>query len=428
MGGRLCGCDYTKEELGSEFAMRRSVSTGPTGETTGWKGKRMSGEGVFDEAPECRAERLRGLLLAHWRGYKARQAFSLLRSEFTLSPYFTPDLIHQTLRHAKASILRTHSKHTYMSGAVYEGEWRGGFRDGQGKMLWTDGAQFIGKWSWGWPVGIGRFEGPEGEVFEGKWGSPFDVGRTSWCMMSSTSLNAWTGSQANGYCKLYSVWLWYRERRKDISPSSASIDQALAHLEAQFSRLEAMLASLRPRLGGELGQSELGKAGLRATRQVLYDEAGAVYTGELDGDIHDGIGRLVCTNGDSYQGEWKAGQRSGFGISRWRDGSHYIGFFRSDLRWGPGEYHATDGSVRIGEWSEDMMNGTGMQTWEDGRRYLGQWREGRKEGVGCMVDRDRSEARGMWVEGKKNGVFRVSLQGIVRTEKWQRGRKVAGDM
>ena len=206
MGARICGCDSIKEELGSEFAMKRS--TGPTGEAVGWRGKRISGEGVFDEAPEFRSDRLGELLLAHWRGYKARQAFTLLRSEFTLSPYFTPQSVHETIRLSNASILRTHGKHTYTSGAIYEGEWRGGFRDGQGEMKWTDGSQFIGRWSWGWPVGIGRFAGPEGEVFEGKWGSPFDVGRTSWCQMSSISLNAWTCSQANGYCKyLFSVAL-----------------------------------------------------------------------------------------------------------------------------------------------------------------------------------------------------------------------------
>ena len=188
--------------------MRRSVSTGPTGEPVGWRSKRISGEGVFDEAPEFRSDRLGELLLAHWRGYKARQAFTLLRSEFTLSPYFTPQLVYETIRLSNASILRTHGKHIYTSGAIYEGEWRGGFRDGQGEMKWTDGSQFIGRWSWGWPVGIGRFAGPEGEVFEGKWGSPFDVGRTSWCQMSSISLNAWTCSQANGYCKyLFSVAL-----------------------------------------------------------------------------------------------------------------------------------------------------------------------------------------------------------------------------
>ena len=34
----------------------------------------------------------------------------------------------------------------YKSGAVYEGEWRGGFRDGFGMQQWPDGAMYEGEW------------------------------------------------------------------------------------------------------------------------------------------------------------------------------------------------------------------------------------------------------------------------------------------
>jgi len=230
-----------------------------------------------------------------------------------------------------------------------------------------------------------------------------------------------------GTVSIYLVWLWYRERRRNASPSALSIDQTLAYFDTQFTKLEAMLSSLRLKSEGRFSQSELGKAGLRSTRQVSYS-SGAVYTGELDGDFRDGIGRLVCTNGDSYEGEWKHDQRSGFGVSRWRDGSHYLGFFRSDQRWGPGEYYYVDGSKYAGEWSADDMDGLGMQTFEDGRCYFGQWKAGKREGVGRMRGRDGSEGRGMWAEGKRHGVFWVNTQGEIRTEKWLRGKKVRSDI
>jgi len=38
------------------------------------------------------------------------------------------------------------SPYRYKSGAIYEGEWIGGFRDGFGQMTWPDGATYIGNW------------------------------------------------------------------------------------------------------------------------------------------------------------------------------------------------------------------------------------------------------------------------------------------
>ena len=34
----------------------------------------------------------------------------------------------------------------YTTGATYDGQWRGGFRDGEGTMTWADGAKYQGEW------------------------------------------------------------------------------------------------------------------------------------------------------------------------------------------------------------------------------------------------------------------------------------------
>ena len=36
--------------------------------------------------------------------------------------------------------------YTYLTGAMYEGEWKGGMRHGKGKMKWSDGAYYEGEW------------------------------------------------------------------------------------------------------------------------------------------------------------------------------------------------------------------------------------------------------------------------------------------
>lgn len=37
-------------------------------------------------------------------------------------------------------------RYVFKSGAIYSGEWKGGFRDGYGEILWPDGAQYKGEW------------------------------------------------------------------------------------------------------------------------------------------------------------------------------------------------------------------------------------------------------------------------------------------
>ena len=37
-------------------------------------------------------------------------------------------------------------KYTYKTGAIYEGQWLGGLRHGEGTMEWPDGARYEGMW------------------------------------------------------------------------------------------------------------------------------------------------------------------------------------------------------------------------------------------------------------------------------------------
>lgn len=59
--------------------------------------------------------------------------------------------------------------HTYESGAIYTGEWKGGFRHGHGTMQWTDTAKYEGFWEFGVAQGQGTFTHPNKDVYEGTW-------------------------------------------------------------------------------------------------------------------------------------------------------------------------------------------------------------------------------------------------------------------
>ena len=88
-------------------------------------------------------------LQALFRGNAARQKFMQLKmSNKGTSRYFTQEENLETVKEGKAydpDQSRVKKKYTYKSGAVYNGEWKGGFRDGYGTQKWVDGAQYEGR-------------------------------------------------------------------------------------------------------------------------------------------------------------------------------------------------------------------------------------------------------------------------------------------
>ncbi len=57
----------------------------------------------------------------------------------------------------------------YKTGAVYTGQWKGGFRSGYGEIKWPDGATYKGGWKDNRAHGRGKFVHVDGDVYEGEW-------------------------------------------------------------------------------------------------------------------------------------------------------------------------------------------------------------------------------------------------------------------
>lgn len=89
------------------------------------------------------------MLQSLWRGNAARSKFlNLKMNSKATSKYFTQEDFSETVKQGKKydpDQDRIKKKHTYKSGAVYNGEWKGGFRDGYGTQKWPDGAQYEGR-------------------------------------------------------------------------------------------------------------------------------------------------------------------------------------------------------------------------------------------------------------------------------------------
>lgn len=105
----------------------------------------------------------------------------MLRSQqIGSSKYFTYEESKETVTKNKYDPNARREKrppYVFKTGAVYTGEWRGGFRDGWGEQTWPDGARFVGHWKENRAHGIGKFSHVDGDVYEGEWANDKANGR-----------------------------------------------------------------------------------------------------------------------------------------------------------------------------------------------------------------------------------------------------------
>ena len=109
-----------------------------------------------------------------WRGYHTRLMTDILKKASRLKKkYFLDEEFFETVSKTvkfnfKAKLIK--KEHAYKcSGSKYVGEWRGGFRHGQGVMFWADGAKYDGQWELGKASGKGVFTHTKGEIYSGVW-------------------------------------------------------------------------------------------------------------------------------------------------------------------------------------------------------------------------------------------------------------------
>ena len=110
---------------------------------------------------------------AWWRGYTTRRMIGLLRSkQLGSSKYFTQEEARETVsqRIYKANQPRENRPpYKFKTGAIYQGQWKGGFRDGFGEQTWPDGAKYSGEWRENRAHGKGKFIHVDGDVYDGFW-------------------------------------------------------------------------------------------------------------------------------------------------------------------------------------------------------------------------------------------------------------------
>ena len=93
----------------------------------------------------------------------------------------------------------------------------------------------------------------------------------------------------------------------------------------------------------------------------------------VQGNCHNGNGKFVFENGDTYQGSWKEGKPSGNGRYDFADGAYYRGDMKEGKFTGDGTYIWKDMSKYEGNWKDGKREGFGKFTWVNGDNYYGHW-------------------------------------------------------
>ncbi|XP_010272887.1 PREDICTED: phosphatidylinositol 4-phosphate 5-kinase 1-like [Nelumbo nucifera] len=130
--------------------------------------------------------------------------------------------------------------------------------------------------------------------------------------------------------------------------------------------------------------------------------SGATYEGEFKGGRMDGFGTFIGSDGDMYRGSWSADRKHGFGEKRYANGDVYEGSWRRNLQEGQGRYVWKNGNEYVGEWKSGVISGKGVLIWANGNRYDGQWENGVPKGNGVFTWPDGSRYVGSWGKDLKH--------------------------
>jgi hypothetical protein len=103
------------------------------------------------------------------RKYKDRKIYKAILEKYREKQnYFSFEELQETLSSRKIKDAQNFEKsYTYRSGAIYSGQWLGGFRHGRGLMKWADGTYYEGEWNLGYAEGKGMVVYMNGDYMKG---------------------------------------------------------------------------------------------------------------------------------------------------------------------------------------------------------------------------------------------------------------------
>ncbi|CAL1398288.1 unnamed protein product [Linum trigynum] len=135
----------------------------------------------------------------------------------------------------------------------------------------------------------------------------------------------------------------------------------------------------------------------------LFLTNGESYFGSLLGNVPEGKGKYVWSDGCIYEGEWRRGIRSGVGKIQWPSGAAYEGKFSGGYMHGAGSYIGANNITYRGRWRLNLKHGLGYQVYPNGDVCEGSWLQGTPEGPGKYTWANGNVYMGNMKGGKMTG-------------------------
>jgi len=238
---------------------------------------------------------------------------------------------------ASSSFLERRAPVNFKTGAVYDGQWRGRMRHGQGRQTWADGTSYVGEWKDNQAEGKGCFLHNNGDKYIGQWRANVAHGLGLYYSKDGLTYSGeWFHDMQEGHGV---------EQRKDE---------------------------------GSTYQGEF-RGGLKEGVGVYKWSDGSEYRGAWNGNSIDGLGVYMGGDGRWFKGRWSDSVMHGGGMYVWQDGREYVGQYRFDKKDGFGTFVWPDGRRYEGYWRRGRQHGNGTYTCADGLTKTAQWVDGKRK-------------------------------------------------
>ena len=222
-------------------------------------------------------------------------------------------------------------KKKYPNGDRYEGEWKDGVPNGNGKMTYASGGIYIGNWLSGNKHGEGKMTYANGDCYEGNW--------------------SYNNKQGNGKMTYTSG---------DIYIGNWASDNKHGNGKTTYANGDCYE-----------GNWNLGKR--KGIGKMAYAN-GDIYEGSWRMGVRDGNGTVTYTNGDSFECNYSNGILVSGILSR-NNGDQYTAKW-FDYKSGKGTIKYKNGDVYVGDFKALLPDGEGKLTDEDGLEKNGIWEKG----------------------------------------------------
>lgn len=304
-------------------------------------------------------------------------------------------------------------KATYTDGGSYEGNFKEGYRHGQGTYTWANKVKYVGNWERGDQNGQGTSYGADGNViFAGSWnhGQQLTVSAnasvpggsvTSGCISGNcqdgfgtyvfADGDKYEGAFRGGTREGMGTFTW-PTGIKYVGQWKGGVQEGQG---TQFNADGSVFFD---------GSWQAGKQVAAVNQQSPSGDAKASIAANscVSGDCQSGTGKYVYAGIGTYEGSFKDGVRSGQGTFKWNEGHIYTGSWAADKMNGRGTITFSDGRKFDGVY-KDGVRMVGNFIWVDGSRYSGSFKDDHLGGLGVLQNADGSWYIGSFENDRRNG-------------------------